>query len=233
MNKATDKHEPTPAERLLDAYEALTKPKHVAEWQGEGDHRHIFKRTDLPLLDWLHNAITSDTGGSGGSGKAARERTPLDIGAFALYERIDGRVRSWMLDLGGRVGKGLTPTDILRSWYVLWNVQPHTDHLVAAYASILEGWEESVKDILDPPKRIEITAPCPVCGQEWVNIGLRDDPDDIERVRVLVAVERADITESYAMCKACSKVWLGVPQMRWLRIAIDDAEAAKVKELTA
>jgi len=52
-------------------------------------------------------------------------------------------------------------------------------------------------------------------------------------VRVLVAVERENINESYAMCRACEKVWLGVLNMRWLRIAIDDAEAAKVEGLGA
>lgn len=189
----------------------------------------IKRRVDLPLLDWLHDAIASDTGGGGG-GKAPRERTPMDVGAFTLYEDIDGRVRSWMFELGATPGKDLTPTQILASWYVLWNVRNPGDGLVSAFAGILEGWVQAIEDTMDPPGRFEITSPCPSCGQEWINVGLKlgngqDDPDDVERVRVLVAVERENIHESYAMCRACERVWRGAGQCRQLRIAIDDAEA--------
>ena len=229
----TDNPKPTPFQRLLDALDALTKPQLVAQWQGEGKGRRIFQRTDPPLLDWLLSAVASDASGGHGGGKQARERTPIDVGAFTLYEDIDGRARAWMMEAGGKAGKLLRPTQILRSWYVLWNASNPSDGMRDAYASILESWTERIKDILDPPKKIEITAPCPVCGQEWVNIGLRlpngqDDPDDLERVRVLNAVERENIYESYAMCRACKRVWKGTGEMRQLRIAIDDAEQAKV-----
>lgn len=229
---------PKPDENnLLKALDALTKPQRIAQWQGEGEDRKIFKRLDPPLLDWLQEAIGNNIGGGGG-GKPARERAPMDFGAFTLYEDIDGRVRSWLHELGAKPGKHVTPTQMLRTWYTLWNAQIHTDSLNSAYASILEGWEDAIKDKLDPPKRIEITSPCPACGAEFVNVGLKladgsDDPDDVERVRVLNAVERERIEDSYAMCAACNRVWLGVPQMRALRIAIDDAETAKLAGLIA
>ena len=229
----TDTSEKTPAQLLLDALDKLTKPQTVANWRGDD----IVRRTDPPLLDWLRDAIANSMGGSGG-GKQARERTPMDVGAFTLYEDIDGRVRSWVNDLGGKPGKNLTPTQILRSWYVLWNVGNPSERMVAAYAHILEGWVQAVNDILDPPKRIEITSPCPVCGREWINVGLKladgsDDPNDLERVHVLIAVERESIHESFAMCRACDRVWTGTGEMRQLRIAIDDAETTKLKGLTA
>jgi len=162
----------------------------------------------------------------------------MDFGAFALYEDIDGRIRSWMAELGAKPGKHVTPAQMLRTWYTLWNAQIHTDSLTNSYASILEGWADAIKDKLDPPKRIELMAPCPACGAEFVNVGLKladgsDDPDDVERVRVLNAVEREKIEDSFAMCAACNRVWLGVPQMRQLRIWLDDAEAAKLGGLTA
>ena len=220
--------EKTPAEKLLDVLDKLTKPQTVATWQGAD----IVRRTDPPLLDWLEDAIAADASGGNGGGKQARERTPIDVGAFTLYEDIDGRVRSWVGDLGGKPGKGLTPAQMLRSWYVLWNSGIHSEGITRAYLSILEGWVRAITDILDPPKRIEITSPCPVCGQEWVNIGLklpdgRDDPDDVERVHVLIAVERESIRESFAMCRACDRVWMGTGGMRVLRIALDDAENAR------
>ncbi|MET4780824.1 hypothetical protein [Glaciihabitans sp. UYNi722] len=228
--KSTDRKF-TSTERMLNALDALSKPQHIAEWQGEGNSKHIFRRTDPPLLDWLREAIVSNMGGSGG-GRQARERTPMAVGAFTLYEDIDGRIRSWMMEAGGTPIKAITPTQIIRSWYALWQTSNPTDHRRDAYSGIMEGWADAIRDNLDPPKKIEITAPCPICGQEWINIGLKlldgqDDPDDVERVRTLIAVERDNINESYAICKACDKVWKGVGQMRWLRIAIDDADATK------
>ena len=220
---------------LLEALDAITKEQHVAQWQEavpeKGIDRQIKKRTNPPLLDWLAQSVGNNIGGGGG-GKAARERTPIDIAALTLYEDIDGRVRSWLDELGARPGKDITPTQALRTWYRLWIGGRHNEHLERAYASIIENWETRIKDVLDPPKRIEITAPCPACGKEWINIGLKmadgsDDPDDVERVRVLNAVERENIAESYALCSACERVWVGVPEMRQLRIWIDDIETAK------
>lgn len=216
----------------------------VCEWcdatkgpKGAHTEPAVHGRTDPPLLDWLQESIGSNTGGSGG-GKQARERTPIDVGAFTLYEDIDGRIRSWMSELGGKVGKSLTATQILSTWYTLWQGTNPSDGLIEAYANIMEGWADAIRDILDPPKRIEITSACPFCGQEWINVGLKradgtDDPDDTERVRVLVAVERENMQDSYATCRACDRVWKGTGMMRHLRIAMDDAEAAKVEGLTA
>jgi hypothetical protein len=186
------------------------------------------RRTDPPLLDQLAAAVTSNIGGTGG-GKQARERTPLDIGALTLYEMIDGRIRSWLLDLGAKPGGKITPTDLLRTWYVLWAAGQHPDGLDARHTSILESWATLIRDRLDPPKRIEIQDLCPLCGKEWMNVGLKmadgkDDPNDVERVRVLNAVEREQIQDSYAICSSCSTVWVGVSRMRQLRIALDDID---------
>jgi hypothetical protein len=223
---------------LLVAVDALTKPQQVVEWQEavpeKGIERAIKKRTNPPLLDWLALSVANNLGGGGG-GKPARERTPIDIAALTLYESIDERVKSWLAELGAKPGKNVTPTQVLRSWYALWIGGHHNDGIERAYTSVLEAWEQRILDILDPPKRIEITAPCPACGQEWHNLGLKledgtDDPDDAERVRVLNAVERATLQDSYAMCTACNRVWAGVSQMRQLRIAMDDAEAARLAQ---
>lgn len=217
------------APTLLDAVDAITKVQHVRENVGES----IFERADEPLLDLLYNAIRSNIGGNGG-GKQARERTPLDVGAFQLYETIDSRIRAWLLDLGQRPAKDATARNMLRTWYRLWLANSSFEKY---YQSVIEGWEQQIKDKLDPPKRIEISAPCPACGKEFVNIGLKladgsDDPNDVERVRVLNAVERENIADSYVLCSACERVWTGVPELRQLRIWIDDREEAKRKATT-
>lgn len=221
---------------LLTAVDALTKPQRIAEWQEAIPEKNIERaikyRTNPPLLDWLATAVANNIGAGGGSGKPARERSPIDIAALTLHEMISERVQAWLVDLGARPGKNLTATENLRTWYRLWIGGHHEHGYEKAFTAVLEGWEQRINDVLDPPKRIEITAPCPACGQEWQNIGLKledgsDDPDDTERVRVLNAVERATLEESYALCTACGRVWEGVSQMRRLRIWIDDTEGLK------
>lgn len=230
-------NQPTTMQELLNTLDVLTKDAHVVEWQGDGEARTIFKRTDPPLLDRLHAAIVSDTGGNG-SGKAARERAPLDIGALQLFDSIDGRARAWLDEVGARPGKDVEVTQILQSWYVLWGASNPSDGLAGNYLNVLDGWVNAINDVLSPPKRIELTSKCPICNQEWVSVGLKmpngdDDPNDAERVRVLVAVERESINESYATCKACSRVWKGVGAMRQLRILIDDMDAREAEESAA
>ena len=190
----------------------------------------IRRRTELPLLEQLQNMIAASSE-TGGPGKPGRERVPIDASAFDLYEMIDGRIRSWLDDLGARPGKSVTTGQALRSWFVLWAAGQHDEKLEARHRTILDGWAGQIRDKLQPPRRIEITAPCPVCGKEWINVGLKladgkDDPEDVEMVRVLNAVERETLEDSYALCSACQTVWAGVGRMRQLRIDIDDKTGA-------
>lgn len=189
-------------------------------------------RTDPPLLEQLRTAVASNVGGSGGGGKARRERTPIDVAAFATYEDIDGRCRALLTELGGKVGSGVTTEQALRAWYVLFQATNPTVADVERRRREIAGWEDRILDVLDPPKKIEILAPCPICGKQWVNIANKGithpDPDDIEQVNALNAFERERLDDCYAMCVACETVWKGVTQMRHLRIAIDEAEAGRV-----
>jgi len=222
-------------QNLRLAIDRVSRPiKHAEIIRADSDRSvtALFRRTDEPLLEQLRAAISNGMETGGGPGRAARERTPIAIAAFTLYETIDGRVRSWMLDVGGKAGRDLTVGQILQAWFVLWMVKNPDVLTVARHAAIVEGWEQQILDTLDPPKRIEITSACPLCNKEWVNVGLKlpgglDDPNDLERVRVLVAVERANIEESYATCRHCERVWTGVGQMRALRILLDDKEAER------
>lgn len=219
-----------PIADLLTAVEALTKPVHTAFMQHEveGTDRNartegIVKRTDPSLLEQLRAAITSDIGGGAGSAKAARERTSLDVAAFSLYEEIDGRVRAWLLDVGVRPSGKAELGSILVRWFILWKQKRLEDATVHAHQLVLERWASSIRDLLDPPVKQEITSPCPSCGAMWATVGRGEET---ESVRALWAVWREDPDESYGLCRSCDKVWRGVGMMRTLRIAIDDAELA-------
>lgn len=214
-----------PIYELRQSVDALTKPVAAVEWVEADGKRVIFRRTDQPLLEQIRAAISSDIGGGGG-GKPARERTPMDIGAFTIHETIDGRVRSWLEDCGGRAGKDLTPGQVLRTWYTLWTAQRREPGIVGAFTNIIDGWVAQIRDHLDPPNPIELRWPCPLCGVEWRSTG---EGAGMDTSRVLWAMERETLEESYGVCRACTKVWRGVSQMRQLRILIDDREAARIE----
>ena len=220
-----------PIADLLTAVEALTKPIRSAFMQHEvtGTDRNaraegIVKREDASLLEQLRQAITSDLGGGAGSARPARERTSLDVAAFSLYEDIDGRVRAWLLDVGVRPSSKAELGSILTRWYILWKQKHVEDSAIRAHQLILERWASSIRDLLDPPVKQEITSPCPSCGAMWATVG---KGEETESVRALWAVWRENAEESYGLCRSCDKVWRGVGNMRLLRIAMDDAELAR------
>jgi hypothetical protein len=220
-----------PINELLEAVDALTKPvknavmQHAVESDGKNARPEgIRARQDAHLLEQLRQAITSNIGGIGGAGKAARERTPLDVAAFQLYEAIDGRARAWLLDCGVRPSSAADAAEVIRRWYVLWKVKPKEDAAITAHTAILARWATQIRDLLDPPTKQELTVHCPVCGNMWATIGTGEET---ESVRALWAFWRENPDDSYALCRSCDKVWAGVGMMRRLRIQIDDVEQAR------
>lgn len=218
---------------LRTAVDALTKPVTVAEWIGENSDRTLFRRTDPALLEQLRDAVASSLGGSSGSGKAARERTPIDEGAFSLLEEIDGKARAWLDELGARPGKAVSTVDVLRSWLVMYQAHPlpRTELEVARFERRIRSWTTRIVDKLNPPPSFEITAPCPECQVEWLRLGGTRDED--EQMRALVAVIREPVEAAHAQCRSCGARWEGIGGMRALRIAIDDAEQALTVEEAA
>ncbi len=216
-----------PIVELRQSVDALTKDihhaftQHEVEFAGKRVIDQIIKREDPNLSEQLRRAIGSNLGGIGGAGRLARERTPVDVAAFTLYEDIDGRVRAWLEDAGVRPSPSADPASILRRWYVLWKQKPKEDAAIVAHIQILNRWATSIRDLLDPPVKQELTQRCPQCSQMWATVGKGEES---ESVRALWAVWREDPDESYATCRACAHIWLGVGNMRLLRIALDDAE---------
>jgi hypothetical protein len=212
---------------LHEAVDALTKPvrhaytQHEVEYAGRVLSERIVRREDAPLLEQLSAAIGSNLGAAGSSGKLARERTPLDISALTMLEEIDERVWAWMLDAGIRPSRRAATGEMLRRWFVAWKVKRKEDAAITAHIQVLNRWAAGIRDLLDPPVKQELTSPCPRCGKMWVTLG---KGEETESVRALWAVWRDNPDESYGTCRACGHVWLGVGNMRLLRIAIDDAE---------
>lgn len=204
--------------RLLDAVDALTKRRTVVNWIGDGERRRMVSRQDDALLDLLADAVASNLGGHG-SGRPARERVPVDFAALALLERISDTVRAWVGSLGGKAGRDVGPSSLLRSWYVLYMSAPRPVGEGDRFAASVEGWRSQVEGILDPPTVLEITAPCPGCGESWAF-----DPSTGDRVVALVASMRESLDDASVQCRFCVRVWAGRYGARLVRRLIDEAE---------
>lgn len=166
----------------------------------------IDRRDDLPLLEQLHNAITSDIGGGSGEGQLAHTRTPFDVGALNLHGAIDERIRAWLQDIGGAPGKGLTLSQLLTSWRVLYMSGVNTDTDMSRYARILDRWKTGILDIIDPPNQIPYrNQPCPLCGETRALVNVGGDVEDTVALWAFLRPEYRD-EGSYGMCKACREV---------------------------
>jgi hypothetical protein len=226
----TDRYEPIQALRRV--VDELTQ-EHTVTVDQKGVYLGI--RNEQALLLKLRVAVASNVGGGEGAGKAGRERVPLNVGARDLYDRITSDITEWYgreTDYAEGHGRP-TPEVTLRQWYIRfvsrYRSNQVTDGQFDRQIGLVESWVTQIRDLLDPPFRFPLTAPCPICGLEWVSVYKADDPAEIERVRVLNAVERESIEESYVLCRnpECGRIWKGVMEARALRTLIDDAELRK------
>lgn len=221
---------------LLDALDVLTLPRRVANWQG----MKLVHRTDPPLLEVLEAAVGNSVGGSGGSGRPASERTPVDVAAVELHERITREARKWLAGLGGRAGRDVSPSQMLRSWYVLHLAQPWGDVVEHDYKKALEGWAREILAVVDPPRRLELgktgePIPCPECGAEYVRNGTERldgsiDPNDETISRALAVYEKGLLEECFAQCAVCLTRWDGEFGVRALAFDAEAIAAAKAAD---
>jgi hypothetical protein len=207
---------------LLDAVDALTLPTTVKVIQGPGKPTVIKHE---PLLTQLEAAVAGNTGSHEGSSKTL-ERIPIDPGALELKGSISSTVMSWQLRLSKSV-KFDTVAGQLRAWYAAYIGTVRTEHTDLQYERILTGWNQQITNMFDPPTRLEITAPCPLC-----NARVSVDPGTGNQVTAVV-VEYLEIgadtlDQASGSCRACGVVWKGRSALRELRWLIELAEAAAV-----
>ncbi|MFJ4166303.1 hypothetical protein ACIPY5_12170 [Microbacterium sp. NPDC089698] len=202
---------------LLEAVEDLTSPRPVKVQTDDG---HTWATEDA-LLVQLADAVSSSLKSGSGSGGAPWQRNVIDSDALYRAGIITSTIGDWCRMAGAAVTRDAT-TD-LRSWHVAHTA--HHDHADEFYIAQMKTWATQIRAMVNPPKLVEITAPCPVCGQgEYVN-------DMGERIRnPLALVYRPDSDQMYfrakVMCRSCETVWLGPDAMEELRDELNEKESA-------
>jgi hypothetical protein len=222
-----------PITELMRVVDVMTKPHTVIVDDRKG--RFLGSREEQALLVKLRAAVAANIGGAGGQGAPGNHRVPLNVGASDLLNRITADIREWYgreTDYTAEHGRPAVEVT-LRQWFIRYvnryRGKQITDEGMWGQVRAIEAWEQQIRDMTDPPFRFPITQPCPLCGQQWVERFATDDPAELERVRVLNAVERGDIEKSFVSCAGCGKVWRGIRQARDLRIMMDDAETERIE----
>jgi len=201
------------------AVDVLTA-EHTVVVEEPGGGRVLGTRNEHALLLKLRAAKAGNVGKSGGAGAASREKSPLNVGAADLYDRLAGVIAGLH-----KADSYALPETNLRQWMIgylnQWRAGNLSHGSMRRRIGEVQSWVQQIRDLLDPPFRYPINRPCPNCGEQWAEVYRPDNPSEVERELVLNCVEREDPEDSYIMCSACSAVWAGVYEARMLSIALD------------
>jgi hypothetical protein len=198
----------TEPDDLLAAVHALTRPHvdHFTQKTDEGELVKIHSIEQPSLLKQLYAAVNPSNNKSAGSASAPWTRNLIDGDALFEYAKMASAVKSWCLMLAVIPGKDTGKN--LDAWYVAFNATAQEDGHHDWYRTELRRWASLIRNIMEPPKRFEITTPCPVCASEtWTN------PDG-EQILHPILVEYRVTPEGNpvrprARCRAtdCAAVW--------------------------
>lgn len=156
---------------LLTAVQALTRPQveHFTQKDDDGGLVKIHSIEHACLLDELAAAVNPSTNKSAGSASMASTRNLIDSDALFEWSKMSAAIGGWCRIVG------VTPTrnrvHDLDAWYVRFTAIPHLDdNDIEWYRIELRRWANLIRNMLEPPKRFELTTPCPVCKSDtWVN----------------------------------------------------------------
>lgn len=161
-----------------------------------------------PLLEQLREARYPNLGktkGGGGNGDV------IDFQAVAIYENIDGIVRSWLEHYRQHSTGELIPLvkrlhEILKAEHAGGRLDD-PERMLSMFTKLATR----IDDFFDPPREFELTAPCPECGSGRVPEGDEPEsgrPDD----RPLKWAVRVPVRAGYAVvaeCHECGRMWAG------------------------
>jgi len=239
----SDSNQPT-TDLLLDAVDALTKPRQITTVQKDDDTDawlNVHTETHPPLLELL----IEGTGVTRGS-PSSEIRIPIDADALELWAQVHDLVRLWCLQLDASfVGDDLMLS--VRHWYLAhanaYRARKISDVTDKDVTRMVQGWVRMIENKFDPPEKREWMDPCPayrvVRGVEGAEVGHRR----CGARRIVVQGEerfaiQLNVTTMTAECGSCKSSWSGsrgLSQLRYetnlYQIELDDREAARTADM--
>jgi hypothetical protein len=185
---------------MAHAVDKLTKPwSDVLTVDGE------YKSVDYePMLDMLKGAISSSTGRTESGRSETNARSVINLGAFTLWERVDGQVRAWLGELHTTAPRDLKEAVVALHVHIrnLWASHQILETEYVRFADMTQKWADDIWAIFDPPTQKEIVGACPECGEEH-HFGPEGEKSAAIRAFYWRNVEPA------AECQRCQREWKG------------------------
>lgn len=187
---------------LVDACQALTEPWAEILLPDEDRPKSLVIEHE-PRLVMLADRIGSGGGGTTGGATLPSNRNLIDPGAFNLWQRIDKGTRE-ALHLAGHVPHRDLIAAVRQLGVVheaLWSSHGMTETAYLRLVGRVEKWRADFENLIDPPRRREVTGACPNCGEARV------ETTDGEAHALISAYwpARGVTTE----CQVCGETWQG------------------------
>ena len=206
---------------LLNNVDRLTQPhKESIEIDEGGEVKRLWLDRE-PLLDQLESAIASSQTTVRRGASLASQRSVLDASAYMLNQAIRGALKlMWDQYIDAPMPKNTK--NALRQWQMKFRKEVTTRDLTAdavwKHVRQTGSWIKSIELKFDPPITLEVTRPCPSCETQHVY------DQHNERVTAVVVTWHKSFEKSQAVCRACSRYWVGESELRQLRYEIDQRD---------
>lgn len=202
---------------LAEMVDDLTLPRNVKVPTDTG----ITWATEDALLVQLEEAIASGLGSPSGGTAAPWARNLLNTDALHTAGMIVTQIGDWCRMVKAPVTRNAT-TD-LRAWHTAFT-STEGESLDDFYVKKLNDWATQIRGMLNPPKTLELTAPCPECLESFY---LNDEGDPVPNpINVNYWANGVTVWDgAKAKCRACGHEWRGQWELRALRHAVDDMDA--------
>lgn len=158
-----------------------------------------------PLLDWIRERVTEiNRRGSGSGGQGV----PLNNDALEILNHIERNYRLICEATMQGVGRELVE-GVRRMWRTVCTDRKAGAIRDAEWDKIggeIESWVQRIEGEQERPRKMELTVPCPRCGNRWV---LSDEGDD--KRKAAVVIEFGENRAPVAECRvaACEAIWAG------------------------
>lgn len=182
---------------LIEAVHALTKGTRTKVVRDDGSTTVV--RHDA-LLVQLETAVTSAITGNGG-GAGAPTAVLVNSAALQRASIIRSQITEWCQLAKVRVTRDSTRD--LTAWMIAYTGR---DLEADWYTRTLHGWARTIRELLDPPKRIPLVDPCVACGAtKYVNESGEEIPSPL-----VVEYDHVALHSSLrAVCRVCEVSWDG------------------------
>lgn len=154
---------------------------------------------------WYQELVKAVAGGSAPR-SGGPPTLPIWPAALDKLREIDTRVHSWHLEATDSHETHLAGTVTCLEVFAAAPWRPQDTGQITAWAKQLDAWVKAIDTLIDPPIRVYLPEPCPICGADTAFT--EDSGEPVSHKPLVVTGKRVDTGINFeAMCAACDMFW--------------------------